>query len=143
MQGRPVCLSVHWPYSTNSKCSHTLYYNIFIVGCILLYIVCLYCLFILSVIYIYIYISGILLLLQSVMATSRTVGIVNVVIVTTIFVYYTLWSVVTPLLEADNSLHSYFPNREYAVLIPCTFLVVFISMLGIVISRTMIRGPQG
>ncbi|CAO3630524.1 unnamed protein product [Cunninghamella blakesleeana] len=40
-----------------------------------------------------------------------------------IFIYYTLWALVMPLLDETNSLQQYFPPFEYAILLPFYTLI--------------------
>ncbi|KAK3248339.1 hypothetical protein CYMTET_42190 [Cymbomonas tetramitiformis] len=52
----------------------------------------------------------------------------------TAFVYYTLWVIVTPFVEEEHYLQTWFPDRYYAIAIPaylglllCVFVAGFIG----------------
>ncbi|ORZ18965.1 dolichol phosphate-mannose biosynthesis regulatory [Absidia repens] len=47
-----------------------------------------------------------------------------------IFIYYTLWALVMPLLDEDNALQQYFPPFEYAIRLP--FFTLLFGVAGIV-----------
>ncbi|KAI8339546.1 dolichol phosphate-mannose biosynthesis regulatory [Chlamydoabsidia padenii] len=62
---------------------------------------------------------------------DKLVGAAAFGIAWVIFIYYTLWALVMPLLDEDSSLQQYFPAFEYAVTLPFAVLVVgIIGILG-------------
>ncbi|CAO3632199.1 unnamed protein product [Cunninghamella echinulata] len=47
-----------------------------------------------------------------------------------IFIYYTSWALVMPLLDETNTLQQYFPPFEYAILLP--FYTLIAGIISIV-----------
>jgi len=46
-----------------------------------------------------------------------------------VFLYYTVWTFLTPFLPPSHPIQSYFPSREWAVRIPALLLIIGISLL--------------
>lgn len=61
------------------------------------------------------------------MATNadQRVGLFCLLVSATLFIYYTTWVIVTPFVDEDHVLQSYFPPRIYAIVTP-TLLLVFL-----------------
>lgn len=45
-----------------------------------------------------------------------------------------------PMLEADNPLQAYFPERKFALVIPAALLVVAFGIGGLFVAAVLIRG---
>jgi hypothetical protein len=45
------------------------------------------------------------------MVEARTCGWIYLITLITIWTYYTVWMLITPLIDEDQPIHSYFPNR--------------------------------
>jgi len=71
---------------------------------------------------------------------DRTMGMLLLLISTTVFSYYTLWALLMPFVDEGHVLHAYFPPREYAVKAPALVLVVAgmvaFGFIGVVMVRS-------
>mmetsp|Transcript_22804 Transcript_22804/g.44916 ORF Transcript_22804/g.44916 Transcript_22804/m.44916 type:complete len:83 (-) Transcript_22804:108-356(-) len=72
------------------------------------------------------------------MASTKSIGVVLLLLSVSIFVYYTLWVVVVPLLDEDNPLQGYFLERTYAIRLPVTAGVLLFVALLIVVGQMMV-----
>lgn len=52
-----------------------------------------------------------------------------------LWLYYTLWIVVTPFLPRDHAVQAFFPDRFYAVAIPITGGIVVLIALAVAYWR--------
>ena len=50
------------------------------------------------------------------MVSSRTIGAVSLVIIIASWSYYTVWILVTPLVDHDHPLQDYFPDRMLGIM---------------------------
>ncbi|XP_028394834.1 dolichol phosphate-mannose biosynthesis regulatory protein-like [Dendronephthya gigantea] len=66
------------------------------------------------------------------MATGldQVVGMAMMSLGSLIFIYYTLWVVLLPFVDADHVIQSYFPDRMYAMLIPVVAGVLALLVIG-------------
>lgn len=55
-----------------------------------------------------------------------------------LWVWYTLWMVVTPLVDASHWLHEWFPDRYWGMAVPMSFGVTALSFASGVYIRFMI-----
>ncbi|TFJ81795.1 hypothetical protein NSK_007042 [Nannochloropsis salina CCMP1776] len=73
------------------------------------------------------------------MGEDQLVGAFLLFVAVVVFVYYTLWVLVVPFIDADVGLHTFFPPRYYAIAIPAILLVLFVGLVGLFIGLTMLK----
>ena len=56
--------------------------------------------------------------------SDRALGAVLLVASTAGFVYYTVWTLALPFVDADQPLHRLFPPRHWAVIVPAYAIAV-------------------
>jgi len=56
-----------------------------------------------------------------------------------VFVYYTIWAILLPLLDPSDPIHDFFPAREWAVRLPVFLLVVGLTGIGFFIGSTIVK----
>ncbi|KAH8117557.1 dolichol phosphate-mannose biosynthesis regulatory [Phellopilus nigrolimitatus] len=56
-----------------------------------------------------------------------------------VFAYYTTWAILLPFLDKSNSLHDFFPAREWAVRLPAFLFVVGLAGVGAFIGSTIVK----
>ncbi|XP_070532865.1 dolichol phosphate-mannose biosynthesis regulatory protein-like [Ptychodera flava] len=66
------------------------------------------------------------------MATGadRVAGLGMVALAGAIFLYYTVWMIILPFVDAEHIIHQYFLPRAYAVIIPIMAGVVALGFIG-------------
>ncbi|WFD01898.1 Dolichol phosphate-mannose biosynthesis regulatory protein [Malassezia obtusa] len=69
--------------------------------------------------------------------SDRIIGGAFLAVATFVFVYYTLWALVTPFFPADASIQGYFPPRVWAVRLPAILLVLGLSFIGAFIASVV------
>ena len=51
------------------------------------------------------------------------------------YIYFTFWVMITPLIDSDESIQNYFPERKWAFIIPiytgCVFLSLVLTFTGL------------
>ena len=50
------------------------------------------------------------------MVSSRTIGSVSLVIVLALWAYYTVWILVTPIVDSDHPIQDWFPDRMIGIM---------------------------
>jgi len=74
--------------------------------------------------------------------SDRFVGFSVLVITVVLFTYYTFWTLITPFIDKGHFIHSYFPNREYAIIGPLTLLIVGVTTVFTFLSLVMIKSGK-
>jgi len=69
---------------------------------------------------------------------DRTFGALALTFLTLAFVYYTVWALVTPLVDDGHPALNYFPKPELAVAIPGYFGAALVSASVFVVGAHMI-----
>eukprot|EP00741_Cyanophora_paradoxa_P009623 tig00001542_g9321.t1 len=76
-------------------------------------------------------------------SSDAAVGVLLLVVAIVVWVYYTLWVLVTPFVaESHAYLLDYFPDRYYAVAVPAALLVVLFTGVGLFVSLSIIKSGQ-
>ena len=69
------------------------------------------------------------------MITQKVIGMVSTIILCTCYVYFTMWVMVTPLIDKDEAIQAYFPSRKWAFIVPiysgCVFLSLALTFTGL------------
>ncbi|GAA5995576.1 uncharacterized protein JCM10292_005260 [Rhodotorula paludigena] len=74
------------------------------------------------------------------MVSDRTTGGCLLVLLTVAFVYYTLWTLVTPFFPPASPLLVLFPlSREWAIRLPSLILLVGLSFVGLLTGGVLIE----
>ncbi|GAA5986620.1 hypothetical protein JCM11641_005168 [Rhodosporidiobolus odoratus] len=75
---------------------------------------------------------------------DRTLGGLLLSLNICFFTYYTLWTLVTPLLPATSPLLILFPfSREWAVRLPCLILLIGLCFVGMLTGLVIVETAQG
>ncbi|KAL1927577.1 hypothetical protein VTP01DRAFT_3814 [Rhizomucor pusillus] len=74
--------------------------------------------------------------------TDKAVGAVAFFSALTIFIYYTLWSLVMPFVDEDHPLQNYFPAWEYAIRVPLIILIVGLTIIFTFLGFTMAKSKN-
>lgn len=60
-----------------------------------------------------------------------------------LYVYYTLWVLVTPFIDGGHVIQNLFPPREWALSLPITIGVFGMSAVGTFFGLVMIKTRKG
>ena len=71
---------------------------------------------------------------------DRAIGFVLLAFSIALYVYYSLWVLVTPFVEDGHFLLQLFPDKHWAIIIPSVTLIVGLSVIGALIGLLMIKG---
>ncbi|GAA6010538.1 hypothetical protein JCM10207_001352 [Rhodosporidiobolus poonsookiae] len=72
--------------------------------------------------------------------SDRTIGSICLSLNMTLFTYYTLWTLITPLLPDSSPLLLFFPlSREWAIRIPALILLFGLSFVGMVTGFVLVE----
>ncbi|WFD30243.1 Dolichol phosphate-mannose biosynthesis regulatory protein [Malassezia sp. CBS 17886] len=69
--------------------------------------------------------------------SDRVIGGACLAVAGLVFVYYTLWALVTPFFPDDAAIQEYFPPRVWAVRLPAFLLVVGLGVVGAFIASVL------
>ncbi|KAI0362214.1 dolichol phosphate-mannose biosynthesis regulatory protein Dpm2 [Trametes cingulata] len=58
------------------------------------------------------------------------------------FLYYTIWTLLLPILDRSSPVHTWFPSREWALRIPALIVVLGISAIGMFLGLRIIQDGQ-
>ncbi|KAF2823467.1 dolichol phosphate-mannose biosynthesis regulatory [Ophiobolus disseminans] len=73
---------------------------------------------------------------------DRLVGLSMLIAATSVFVYYTVWTLFMPFVDDDHFLHSLFLPREWAIRIPVILIILGSTVVGSFLSVVMIRSNR-
>ncbi|KAF1974431.1 dolichol phosphate-mannose biosynthesis regulatory [Bimuria novae-zelandiae CBS 107.79] len=73
---------------------------------------------------------------------DRLVGLGMLVAATTVFFYYTIWTLFMPFVDEDHILHAFFLPRVWAIRIPVILIVLATTVVGTFLSTVMIRSNR-
>ncbi|KAI0636874.1 dolichol phosphate-mannose biosynthesis regulatory protein Dpm2 [Trametes polyzona] len=54
------------------------------------------------------------------------------------FIYYTIWTILLPILDESSPIHAWFPSREWALRIPALIVVTGISAIGLFLGLRIV-----
>lgn len=74
---------------------------------------------------------------------DRVVGFLLLLFSITLYSYYTFWVIITPFVDSDHFVHSYFPAREFAIIIPVLAGIGLLSLLLIFVGVVLLRSGKG
>ncbi|KAI9070390.1 dolichol phosphate-mannose biosynthesis regulatory protein Dpm2, partial [Trametes sanguinea] len=64
-------------------------------------------------------------------------------IAATAFLYWTIWTLLLPILDESSPVHKWFPSREWALRIPAFIVVVGISAIGLFLGTRIVNEHSG
>ncbi|ETN36947.1 uncharacterized protein HMPREF1541_07934 [Cyphellophora europaea CBS 101466] len=64
------------------------------------------------------------------------------IVATTVFLYYTLWTLFMPFVDDDHPLQGIFPPRVWAIRIPVILTLLASTIVGSFLSMVMIRSNR-
>ncbi|KAH6653983.1 dolichol phosphate-mannose biosynthesis regulatory [Truncatella angustata] len=73
---------------------------------------------------------------------DKIVGLAMLVAASAVFIYYTIWTLAMPFVDADHPLHSIFPPRVWAIRIPVILILLGSAVVGSFLSVVMIRSNR-
>ncbi|KAF2435368.1 dolichyl-phosphate mannosyltransferase polypeptide 2 [Tothia fuscella] len=73
---------------------------------------------------------------------DRLVGLAMLIVATTVFSYYTIWTLLMPFVDEDHFLQSLFPPRVWAIRIPVILILLASAVVGSFLSVVMIRSNR-
>ncbi|KAF2488321.1 dolichol phosphate-mannose biosynthesis regulatory, partial [Lophium mytilinum] len=73
---------------------------------------------------------------------DRLVGLTMLIAATTIFLYYTIWTLFMPFVDQPHFSHAFFPPRVWAIRIPVILIILFSTVIGSFLSVVMIRSNR-
>lgn len=56
--------------------------------------------------------------------------------------YYVVWVIISPFIDATHALQSYFPERKYAILVPTVAFVSILSIVGAFVGLVMVKSGR-
>ncbi|ERT00787.1 dolichyl-phosphate mannosyltransferase polypeptide 2, regulatory subunit [Sporothrix schenckii 1099-18] len=59
-----------------------------------------------------------------------------------VFLYYTIWALLMPFVDADHPLQNFFPPRVWAIRIPVILILLGSAVVGTFLSIVMIRSNR-
>jgi dolichyl-phosphate mannosyltransferase polypeptide 2 regulatory subunit len=71
--------------------------------------------------------------------SDKTLGGAMLLAASLVFIYYTTWAMLLPFFDSSNSIHEWFPSREWAVRLPAFLLVVGLSSIGAFLGSTIVK----
>ena len=74
--------------------------------------------------------------------SDRHLGFLILSFAGAVFAYYTLWTLIMPLVDEGHFTQSFFPDRYYALALPLLLLVVGLSAVGTLIAIVMIKAGR-
>ena len=63
------------------------------------------------------------------MVEQRSLALIIAIVATTLYLYYTVWMLFTPLIDADHTLQNYFPDRLFGIMGPTLLGYLLISII--------------
>ncbi|THY33027.1 hypothetical protein D6D01_02387 [Aureobasidium pullulans] len=70
------------------------------------------------------------------------VGASMLIVATTVFLYYTIWTLVMPFVDMSHPSQSLFPPRVWAIRLPVIFILVGGAVVGSLLSLIMIKSNR-
>ncbi|TMW69589.1 hypothetical protein Poli38472_001745 [Pythium oligandrum] len=75
-------------------------------------------------------------------ASDKLVGTVLLLISIAVYVYYTVWVILTPFIDQDHAIQRFFLPYHYAIAIPALLIVLLFSGAATFIGLVMIRSKN-
>merc|ERR1712070_964714 len=75
-------------------------------------------------------------------ALDRVVGLAMLALASTVFLYYTIWTLLLPFVDSNHPIQTLFPPRVWAIRIPVILLLLGGAVVGSFLSVVMIRSNR-
>ena len=75
-------------------------------------------------------------------AQTKATGGALLLLAAVVFVYYSLWVLVTPFVDADHPLQAYFPDRALAILLPTLAFILVTTAAGLFVGVVMMKSAR-
>ncbi|KAJ4523633.1 Dolichol phosphate-mannose biosynthesis regulatory protein [Exophiala dermatitidis] len=73
---------------------------------------------------------------------DKLVGMAMLIAATTVFLYYTVWTLFMPFVDDDHPLQGLFPPRVWAIRIPVILTLFASAIVGTFLAMVMIRSNR-
>ncbi|KAM0691776.1 hypothetical protein Q7P36_007976 [Cladosporium allicinum] len=73
---------------------------------------------------------------------DRFVGLAMLILASTVFAYYTVWTLLMPFVDDSHAIQSLFPPRVWAIRIPVILLLLGGAVVGSFLSVVMVRSNR-
>ncbi|KIH92219.1 dolichyl-phosphate mannosyltransferase polypeptide 2, regulatory subunit [Sporothrix brasiliensis 5110] len=73
---------------------------------------------------------------------DKLAGLAMLVAASVVFLYYTIWALLMPFVDADHPLQNFFPPRVWAIRIPVILILLGSAVVGTFLSIVMIRSNR-
>jgi len=73
---------------------------------------------------------------------DKLAGIAMLLVATVVFLYYSIWTLLMPFVDAGHPLHDLFPPRVWAIRIPAILMLMGLALVGSFVSVVMIRSGK-
>ncbi|EME49595.1 hypothetical protein DOTSEDRAFT_20030 [Dothistroma septosporum NZE10] len=73
---------------------------------------------------------------------DRIVGLAMLILASTVFLYYTTWTLLMPFVDSGHPIQTLFPPRVWAIRIPVILLLLGGAVVGSFLSVVMIRSNR-
>jgi len=73
---------------------------------------------------------------------DRLVGLAMLAVASTVFLYYTIWTLLLPFVDDSHPVQALFPPRVWAIRIPVILLLLGGAVVGSFLSIVMIRSNR-
>ncbi|KAI9166689.1 dolichyl-phosphate mannosyltransferase polypeptide 2, regulatory subunit [Paramyrothecium foliicola] len=73
---------------------------------------------------------------------DQLVGLAMLVVASVVFLYYSVWTLLMPFVDDDQTLHNFFPPRVWAIRIPVILILLGSAVVGSFLGMVMIRSNQ-
>ncbi|KAF8163324.1 dolichol phosphate-mannose biosynthesis regulatory [Crassisporium funariophilum] len=71
--------------------------------------------------------------------SDRVMGGVMLLTASTVFTYYTIWTMLLPFFDSSNPIHNWFLPRERAIQLPAFILVIGLTAIGLFLGSTILK----
>ncbi|RMZ84517.1 hypothetical protein DV737_g1126, partial [Chaetothyriales sp. CBS 132003] len=78
----------------------------------------------------------------SLLQLDKLVGMALLVVATTVFLYYTIWTLLIPFVDDNHPLQGLFPPRVWAIRVPVILILLASTVVGSFLAMVMIRSQQ-
>lgn len=73
---------------------------------------------------------------------DKVAGMAMLIVATTVFLYYTAWTLLMPFVDPGHPLHDFFPPRVWAIRIPVILILLGSAVVGSFLGMVMIRSNR-
>ncbi|KAG0184195.1 hypothetical protein DFQ28_011617, partial [Apophysomyces sp. BC1034] len=73
---------------------------------------------------------------------DKAIGVVAFFVASSVFVYYTIWSLLMPFVDKDHPLQEYFPAREHAIRVPLLMMIIGLTILFTFLGLIMVKSKS-